>query len=109
MLLRIAKAINCTVDELLEGIDADYDAVRRDLIRQYGIAGSTLSHERGSDVPASGKSDSDRVEQLEQALADTREIAHRALKLLEQSGVPKEDRSSAESQTRLRRRNRKTG
>lgn len=108
-LFRIAKVLHCTVDELLQGIDPEYDSIRRDLIRQYGDKGSTLSSERGADVPASGKTDSGRIEQLERALASAREIAHRALKLLEQSGIPDEDRSTAESEARLRRRNRKTG
>ncbi len=32
-LLKLAKALSCSVEELLEGVDPDYDAVRRDLIR----------------------------------------------------------------------------
>jgi len=113
MLMRIAKALNCTVDELLDGVDPDYDKLRRDLIRQAAEAGSPLPAERGTDVPASGTQIGrgllERVSELEHDLASTRELATRLANLFEQSGVSTKSGSPAKPAAGHRRRDRKTG
>lgn len=60
-LLRIAKKLKVSVDELLAGIDAEYEVIRLDPTCHPSLAGWSL--QRGSaDVPASARA---RLQQLE--------------------------------------------
>lgn len=43
--MKVAKALGCSVDELLEGLDPDYDALRVDQIRQRMEAAAPESGE----------------------------------------------------------------
>lgn len=51
-LFRIAKALRCTVEELLEGIDEEYDRIRRDLGRHDGDQESGLPPDAGGSYDA---------------------------------------------------------
>lgn len=62
-LLRIAKKLRVSVDELVVGVDNEYDGVRRDLIGQSD--GGTSDLHGGSDVPASAQT---RLRELESEL-----------------------------------------
>ena len=56
MLLRLAKAIGCTVDDLLQDLDAEYEQIKSSRAQQH------TSKTGGSDVPASASTESDRFE-----------------------------------------------
>lgn len=111
-LFKVAKVLRCSVEDLLAGIDSDYDEMRGDLIRHAGDQKSNPHNEGGADVPASGGvagSVVDRVERLETELAATRDVANRLARLLEQSGVSEKDRPVEKHQAGVRRGRRKTG
>ena len=51
-LLKVAKTLSCSVEDLLRGVDDDYDTQRNDLLR-HSAAGSSGHHGGDPDVPAS--------------------------------------------------------
>lgn len=66
-LIKLSKVLRCTVDDLLIGVDVDYDELRRELSCQTKEEES--DPERGSDVPASPVEVS-RIEAQYRELAD---------------------------------------
>lgn len=63
-LLKLAKALDCTIDEILDGVDAEYDAIRakRDLIRQDDAPADTRNFtRRHRDFVAAIQAMSDRL------------------------------------------------
>lgn len=42
-LLKLAKALNCTIDELLSGVDAEYDRIRERAIPRTDAAGRVIA------------------------------------------------------------------
>ncbi len=58
-LLRIAKALGCSVDQLLSGVDPDYDRVREATAATAGDVGTTIDLLRGTtpDIPVVAEGD----------------------------------------------------
>jgi transcriptional regulator with XRE-family HTH domain len=105
-LLRLAKALRCRVDELLDGVDDEYEAVKRDLARHDGDQRSDPSEGR-VDVPASPVIEARRVESVSEELRTAAtEIAARLVGIagrLSSTPAARSD-SSAESRASRRRR-----
>src|SRR5258708_3936924 len=66
-LIKLAKALQCEVEDLVVGVDATYDIWRRDL-PDHGINRDSNPHKGGSIVAASAASS--RIQQLEQQLRE---------------------------------------
>lgn len=75
-LLRLAKALGVTVDDLLVGVDEDYDRLRSDLVRQGGTDTVSPSTEGGANGPTQAQA---RVleTRLSDVLSEVREAAIR--------------------------------
>ena len=58
-LLRIAKALRCSVDQLLAGVDPDYDRVREAVVGAAGAAPSTVDFlgDKAADLPVVAEGD----------------------------------------------------
>ena len=58
-LLRIAKALGCSVDQLLTGVDPDYDRVREATAAAAGDVATTMDLLRGTtpDIPVVAEGD----------------------------------------------------
>lgn len=58
-LLRIAKVLRCSVDQLLAGVDPDYDRVREALVGTAGTAASTIDFlgDKVTDLPVVAEGD----------------------------------------------------
>lgn len=59
-LFRLAKALDCSIEDLVVGVDEDYDRLRRDLPWQ-GSGSASAPHQGRADVPASAQT---RVREL---------------------------------------------
>ena len=111
-LLRLAKALNCSVDELLIGVDAEYDKLlaNRDLTRQTGDQKSALPPRTGG---AHDSTAATRVFELEQENGKLRtaleKVSDVASQLIQIAKVGIEGDRAAEARPGGRRRDRKTG
>lgn len=107
-LIRIAKAISSTVDELLVGADEEYDELRSDLIRQRGDQQFDPSQEGAqANVPAEARVELERlrtlVEKYQTASRKVLELVDdldAASTALEELGTVKEGKASRVRRTR---------
>lgn len=107
-LLRLAKAVRCSVDEMLAGLDPDYDKVIRDLNRQIKDQGSPP--ERGSDVPASVRVEASRVESASKKLqVAAEEIAARLMDIAGELSATAQAGATQPAEPGTRSRRRKSG
>lgn len=108
-LLRLAKAVRCSVDELLAGLDPAYDAVLSELIR-HGDTVTIDPSQRRADVPASDV-ESRRLEsqRYEELLAATEEVAGRLLAIIGEHRPGQSAGEAEEVEASVRKRSRKIG
>lgn len=109
-LMRFAKILGCPIDELLVGVDPEYDEIviaARDLSSHSGKGESTL-HKGGSIVPAAT-----RIHQLEQKLRERdrfiSQVEDAAIKVVRLFTATKENRSTGAHESRRRGAGRKAG
>jgi len=111
-LLRLAKSVRCTVDELLAGLDQDYETVKRDLIRQSGDQGSGLPQHLGAqsnDTTAAGLDEPALTALIGRFTKDAREVLRLSDSLNKVAIRLEETRTAAKEATDRSRRHRKTG
>lgn len=116
-LLKFAKYFRVSLDELLEGIDAEYDRVvaeikaADDLSRQFRDQSSEPSKRGGSGVPSTDSAQA-RIQQLEAALERQRTFAKTAedvARRLLVDAIAAEGATTRDLQPRGRRSGRKAG
>lgn len=79
-LFRLAKGLEVTIEDLVAGLDGEYDRLRRDLIGHSAGTGSAASTGGDADVPASDRdrAEARRIEaEYREIVAATEEVAHR--------------------------------
>jgi transcriptional regulator with XRE-family HTH domain len=107
-LIRIAKKLQVSLDELIRGRDEEYDRIARDLPRHV-VAGQSAPHRGGSDVPASAQARirelSIENEDLKNRLAQVQEATSRVIKIVAEF----KDREAAKSEAGSGKPHRKTG
>jgi len=84
-LMKLARALEVPVDDLVSGLDVNYDSLRRDLIRQSG--GQALApHQGRADVPASAQARIRELttenEDLKNRLAQVQEATNRVIRIV---------------------------
>jgi transcriptional regulator with XRE-family HTH domain len=101
-LFRLAKKLQAPIEEILAGVDEDYDSLRRDLPR-HKLSESSTPHPGGSDVPASARA---RIQQLEEqvkaqqaVIGDVQNVARTLFNLV----LPTEGRSTRTGKARRRK------
>lgn len=117
-LLRIAKKLKVSLDQLVEGIDAEYDEGRRTSLVTARSETQILTHKPGgSDVPASGQAELEaRVRELEAErkereafIRQVQDAAIATVRLFGYDAIAKESRAARTAQRRSRRTRRKAG
>lgn len=107
-LLKIARAVGCSVEELVEGIDPEYDALRSDLIRHAQDQQSGPSSNVGdlpNDSTAAGVLESEN-QRLREALE---QVTHVASQLAEIAAAGVKSDQAASGRPGNGNRDRKTG
>lgn len=88
-LVKIAAVLRCSVEDLVVGVDDDYDRLRRTRPVTTGSEDRTLARKGGSDVPASDAAAA-RIRKLDQdyrqALTATKDVARRLVEALAAHG-----------------------
>jgi transcriptional regulator with XRE-family HTH domain len=111
--LRLAKALGCSVEQLLAGVDPEYDEIvigQRDLLR-HSHKGDSHPHAGG--LSAQSLPITTRIQQLEQQLRERdrfiAQVEDAALKVVRLFTATKENRSARAHESRRRSARRKTG
>lgn len=113
-LLRLALAMQCTLDELVEGLDENYDLARRDLIRLASAVDSGFPQDvvgGPTDVPASARVLPllhDLIAAIVEQETQTGKMRDLANKLIDVAAVGSEGDSLADGRPASGTRNRKT-
>jgi transcriptional regulator with XRE-family HTH domain len=80
-LIRLAKGARCLVEDIVAGVDVNFDAMARDLIRQRGVSSSALPVKAGDHGTEADEVSvlKERNKQLEQQLAVARDTLRKVI------------------------------